>query len=104
MVAVAFGVAAGLSVAAPQSAEAYYADTSSAVYYGSDYDGYRYSAINVVDDDGTVYTFQYKSKPRTDDTGYRVAGETRWHGWPMGKSVVFSHIEDLAFAGWKALQ
>lgn len=102
MIAVAFGIAAGMSVAAPQSAEAYYADTSSAVYYGSDYKGDRYYAINVVDDDGTVYTFQYRGN--RSEPSYRIAGESEWHYWPMGKGMVYSHIEKLASAGFFSLK
>lgn len=78
---------------------AYYADNSSAVYQGSDQRGYRYSAVNVVDDDGTVYTVYYRFRPRTDDIAYRFEGDPSWSYWQQGLRVVYTHMEELATAG-----
>lgn len=90
------------AIANPPTSYAYYADTSSVVYQGTN-NGMRYGAVNVVDDDGTVYTFYFKYKPYSDISFYRVAGDSTWHDWPTGKHVVYSHVESLAFAGIKAL-
>lgn len=82
-------------------AEAYYADASSAVYLGTDQSGHRYSAVNVVDDDSTVYTIYYRFRPGTDDIVYRISGEEGWHGWPVGLHVTYSHMELLAQQGMR---
>lgn len=44
---------------------AFYADESSAVNLGM-VQSYSRSAINVIDDDGTAYTFVYDNRPHSD--------------------------------------
>lgn len=92
----------GSGFAAPNSASAAYADSTSYVYqrHASWYD---YMAINVVDDDETVYTFEYRAKPHSDDVSYRIYGESQWRGWPEpGPGSVYSHLERIASIGWAA--
>lgn len=84
------------------SVSAYYADTTSAVYQGMGTTGHRYAAVNVVDDDGTVYTVYYRYYPSTDNIAYRFEGDLEWKYWPQGLRVVYSHMETLANAGVQA--
>lgn len=95
------GIFAGGALVNPSYA--YYADSSSAVYLGSDSNSNRYYAINVVDDDGTVYTFQYRFRGY-EEIYYRVDGESTWHDWPMGIGIQYSHIEKLSLAGFQELK
>lgn len=90
--------------AAVNQVNAYYADSTSAVYQGMDSSGRYLVAINVVDDDGTVYTFHYKTRPRSGDNSYRVEGDSTWYGMePKGKNIEPSHLDMLAWAGLKMI-
>lgn len=106
-IALGLGIFAVSAVCTPTMTYAYYADTSSVVYQGMDRQGMKNGAINVVDDDGTVYTFYYKYKPSTDYAMYRVAGESTWRGFlNFGKgphAPAPPHIQNLALVGLKAL-
>ena len=97
------GIALGASSFLPSVAEAYYADTTSAVSKGSD-GTWRYAAINVVDDDRTVYTIYYRASGY-ETINYRFSGDT-WRDWPEnGKyAVPFTHMQELAWCGFEAVK
>lgn len=94
-------MAAGIGCAEPASADAAYADSSSYVYQGKER-GEQRAAINVVDDDDTVYTFEYMFEPHSDGAAYRVYGEHEWRSWdvPIDQQ---SHFERLASIGLHAV-
>lgn len=82
---------------------AHVVDSSSVVFQGVNNRGICYAAVNVVDDDGTVYTFYYQYKPGTDYSYYRISGDSTWHEWPLGIGVKYTHIELLAMDGLKVV-
>lgn len=81
---------------------AYYADTTSAVNLGM-VKSYSRSAINVVDDDGNIYTFIYDNRPGSDLGFWKLQDEENWHQWEFGPQQK-SHMEDLASCGFYALK
>ena len=92
----------GSGLAAPVSASAAYADSTSYVYQWR-VSRYDYMAINVVDDDGTVYTFEYKALSGSDDISFRIYGESQWRGWPEpGPGATYTHLQRIASVGWHA--
>lgn len=95
------GLALGAGFMMPTTAEAYYADKSSGVYEGTE-NGYKFYAMNVIDDDGTVYTFIYRMSLHSDDIAFRVDGDDTWHYFHFGPPRN-THFEDLALAGYHAL-
>ena len=62
---------------------AFYADESSAVNLGM-VQSYSRSAINVIDDDGTAYTFVYDNRPHSDLGFWKLESEDQWHQWEFG--------------------
>lgn len=90
-------MAVGIGCVVPESAYAAYADSSSYVYQGKEH-GEQRAAINVVDDDDTVYTFEYMFEPYSDGAAYRIYGEHEWKSWdaPLDQQ---SHFERLASMG-----
>lgn len=99
--ALGIGIALGAGNFTPSTAEAYYADTTSAVSQGSD-GTWRYAAINVVDDDSTVYTIYYRASGY-ETINYRFSGDI-WRDWPMGTRVVYTHMQKLAICGLEAVK
>ena len=91
------------------TAKAYaaYADTTAYVYQGRDTAAarpYLRMAINVVDDDNTVYTFEYRMWPHSCDNAYRVYGEQEWRYWPEPEEhKELTHLESLASIGLRAV-
>lgn len=102
----AMGMSFAGFIGAPE-AYAYYADASSFVSQGTDTRGLKYCAVNVVDDDGTVYTFYYRYKPKTDAIWYRVAGESQWRTfleWGIKPHAPYPHLQILATAGLEVIK
>ncbi len=81
---------------------AFYADESSAVNFGM-VQSYSRSAINVIDDDGTAYTFVYDNRPHSDLGFWKLESEDQWHQWEFGLQQQ-SHMEQLASCGFYALK
>lgn len=94
-------MAVGIGCVVPESAYAAYADSSSYVYQGKEH-GEQRAAINVVDDDDTVYTFEYMFEPHSDGASYRVYGERAWRSWDVPRDQQ-SHFERLASIGLNAV-
>lgn len=104
-------VTASWSVAFPSCAYAAYADETSYVDQGtcpdipstnhSQHTPYH-AAINVVDDDGTVFTFEYHI-PWAAEAFYRIYGQSEWHEWPEPGSAT-THLDDLAAIGFQAVR
>ena len=53
------------------------------------------SAINVIDDDGTAYTFVYDNRSHSDLGFWKLESEDQWHQWEFGLQQQ-SHMEQLA--------
>lgn len=104
VVTIVFGflMAVGSGFIIPQMSYAYSTDMTSAVHLGW-VQNYSRSAINVIDDDGTVYTFIYDCRPRSDLNYWKLQNETDWHDWTFGPGTR-SHMETLANCGFQALK
>ena len=83
-------------------ASAYHADMTSAVNLGM-VKSYSRSAINVIDDDGAVYTFVYDNRPDSDWGCWKQEDDDHWHQWAFGVQQP-SHLEELASCGFYALK
>ena len=87
--ALGVGITLGASSFLPSEAEAYYADTTSAVSKGSD---------------GTWHYAAYRASGY-ETINYRFSGDT-WRDWPEnGKyAVPFTHMQELAWCGFEAVK
>ena len=83
-------------------ASAYHADLTSAVNLGM-VKSYSRSAINVIDDDGAVYTFVYDNRPDSDWGFWKQEDDDHWHQWAFGVQQP-SHMEVLASCGFYVLK
>lgn len=77
-------------------------DLTSAVNLGM-VKSYSRSAINVIDDDGAVYTFVYDNRPDSDWGFWKQEDDDHWHQWAFGVQQP-SHMEVLASCGFYALK
>ena len=87
--ALGIGLALSASNFTPGTAEAYYADTTSAVSKGSD-GTWHYAAINVVDDDSTVTLKAWKSSAGEERVNYVKTTANNGFATPAGLTVGMS--------------